>query len=173
MSRLLSNGEIVARFKGRMEFGARALGNRSILADPSKREVIRTINEMIKNRDFWMPFAPSILVERRSEYLINPKNIESPYMIMSFDSTEKIDQIFAASHPYDKTVRPQVVNKDWNPEYYNILQEFERLAGRGAILNTSFNLHGYPIVCSPQDALQVFSDSGLEFMGIGDFLVKK
>lgn len=173
IARLLARGEIVARFNGRMEFGARTLGNRSILADPSRREVIRTINEMIKKRDFWMPFAPSMLPERESEYLINPKNIESPYMIMSFDTMDNTGQLFAASHPYDGTVRPQVVYDSWNPDYYSLLKQFEKLTGWGAILNTSFNLHGYPIVCTPKDALQVFSDSGLRFLGIGNFLVKK
>jgi carbamoyltransferase len=173
IARLLARGEIVARFKGRMEFGARALGNRSILADPSRREVIMIINEMIKKRDFWMPFAPSILPERESEYLINPKNFESPYMIMSFDTTDNTEELFAASHPSDRTVRPQVVYDSWNPDYYSLLKEFEQLTGRGAILNTSFNLHGYPIVCTPKDALQVFSDSGLRFLGIGNYLVKK
>jgi carbamoyltransferase len=170
---LLAKGEIVARFKGRMEFGARALGNRSILADPSRREVIRTINDMIKNRDFWMPFAPSILAERAPDYLINPKNIAAPYMVMAFDTACNTDQFCASVHPYDRTVRPQVVNASWNPGYYSLLKEFEKLTGRGAILNTSFNLHGHPIVCTPRDALQVFSDSGLRFMGIGNFLVEK
>jgi len=173
IARLLSEGEIVARFKGRMEFGARALGNRSILADPTKPEVVRTINEMIKNRDFWMPFAPSVLDERASDYLINPKGIASPYMIMSFDTTENIGDVRAASHPYDRTIRPQTVGREWNPEYYKLLKQFEKLTGRGAILNTSFNLHGYPIVCSPTDALEVFKNSGLKWMGIGNFLVRK
>lgn len=173
IAHLLRRGKIVARFKGRMEFGARALGNRSILADASRPELIRTINEMIKNRDFWMPFAPSILQEVESEYLVNPKKIDSPYMIMSFDTTDKVEQIIAAIHPYDKTVRPQVISKAWNPDYYNVLKYFQKSTRRGAILNTSFNLHGHPIVCSPKDALQVFSESGLKFMGIGNFLVEK
>jgi carbamoyltransferase len=170
---LLSSGEAVARFKGPMEFGARALGNRSILADPTRRDVVKTINEMIKNRDFWMPFAPSMLAERASDYLINPKNVESPYMIMSFDTTDKVDQVYAASHPYDQTVRPQLVRRHWNPDYHELLKEFEKLTGRGAILNTSFNLHGHPIVHSPKDALDVFTNSGLKYMGMGSFLVKK
>ena len=173
VARLLAEGEIVARFKGRMEFGARALGNRSILADPSKPDVVKTINEMIKNRDFWMPFAPSILDERSFEYIVNPKNIKSPYMIMSFDCTEKVRELIAACHPYDFTVRPQTVNESWNPEYHYLIKEFEKITSRVAILNTSFNLHGHPIVCSPSDALKVFTDSGLRFMAIGNFLVSK
>jgi len=173
VAHLLNKEEIVARFKGKMEFGARALGNRSILADPINIEVVKTINDIIKNRDFWMPFAPSILKERTDEYLVNHKQIDSPYMIICFDSTEKVKELKAACHPYDNTIRPQVVYKDWNPDYYRLIKEFEKLTGRGAILNTSFNLHGHPIVCSPKDALEVFKKSGLEYMAMGNFLVRK
>ena len=105
---LLANGEIVARCSGRAEFGARALGNRSIMADPSRPEVIRIINEMIKSRDFWMPFAPAILEHRADDYLINPKSIFAPYMILSFDTTSRVKEMEAAVHPYDLTARPQI-----------------------------------------------------------------
>jgi len=170
---LLAQGEVVARFKGRMEFGARALGNRSILADPAKPGVIRIVNDMIKNRDFWMPFAPSVAADRADEYLVNPKRIEAPYMIMSFDSRIEHARIYAASHPYDRTVRPQVVYPEWNPDYYRLIKLFEEFSGTGAVLNTSFNLHGYPIVCAPADALGVLRDSGLRNLAIGSFLVRK
>jgi carbamoyltransferase len=171
---LLAAGEVVARFNGPMEFGARALGNRSILADPSRRDVIRVINEMIKCRDFWMPFAPSMLPERVEEYMVNPKKIEAPYMILCFDTlAERRSEMAAAGHPYDFTIRPQVVSPGWNPSYYALLKHFEGMTGIGGVLNTSFNLHGYPIVCTPEDALQVFRDSGLKYMGLGSFLVTK
>lgn len=170
---LLSNSNVVARFAGRMEFGARALGNRSILADPTKTHVVREINDMIKNRDFWMPFAPSILDRRADDYIINPKQVQGPYMIMSFDTTEKAEEIEAAIHPYDRTVRPQVVYKDWNPSYYRLIEYFEELTGRSAILNTSFNLHGYPIVCTPMDAIDVFINSGLKYLALENYLIEK
>ncbi len=173
VARLLNEGEIVARFKGRMEFGARALGNRSILADPSNQEVIRIINDMIKSRDFWMPFAPSILVERARDYLVNPKGIRSPYMMMAFDTTGGPKELRASLHPYDCTARPQVVEESHNPSYHYLLRCFEELTGRGAILNTSFNLHGYPIVSSPEDVLLVFEKSGLQFVAIENFLLQK
>jgi len=172
-ARLLAQGVVVGRAKGRMEFGARALGNRSILADPTVPGVIKIINDMIKNRDFWMPFAPSILAERSGDYIVNPKNIEAPYMIMSFDTTEKVSEMTAAVHPYDNTARPQIVNSDWNPDYHRLLKEFERLTGRGVILNTSFNLHGYPIVSSPEDAVDVFLESGMTHLAIGSYLAVK
>lgn len=174
VGKLISEGHIVARCNGRMEFGARALGNRSILADPTNYSVVRIINDMIKNRDFWMPFAPVVLKERRDDYIVNPKDIESPYMLMGFDSNKKnYRDLIAALHPSDLSTRPQILEKEWNPGYYQILKEFERITGRGVLLNTSFNLHGYPIVCSPQDAIYVFENSGLEYLALGDMLVKK
>lgn len=173
VAELLSCGEVVARFKGRLEFGARALGNRSILADPSDPRVVRTINELIKNRDFWMPFACSILAESESEYIHNPKGIRSPYMMMSFDTTSRVEDIRAGTHPYDDTVRPQIVYEDWNPDYHRLIREFARRKGIGAVLNTSFNLHGAPIVGSPIAALDVFERSALRWLAIGNFLVQK
>ncbi len=170
---LLNRGEVVARFEGRMEFGARALGNRSILANPSDRDSIRTINDIIKNRDFWMPFAPSILSDRQTEYFMNPKKISAPYMILSFNTNGNVQKIIAACHPYDFTIRPQVVSERMNPSYYRLISIFHQMSGIGGVLNTSFNLHGYPIVCSPADAMDVFSRSGLKYMAVGRYLVEK
>lgn len=171
---LLSQGEIVAIFHGRMEFGARALGNRSILADASRWDVVEVINKMIKSRDFWMPFAPVILDTWSQKYLVNPKKIPAPYMIMAFPSTPLAQKhLKAAMHPYDKTLRPQVIEKDWNPFYYQILKEFEKITSMGGCLNTSFNIHGEPIVCSPEDAISTFARSGLKYLVLGDFLISK
>ncbi len=170
---LLAEGRIVARFKGREEFGARALGNRSILAAPSDPAVVRVINEAIKCRDFWMPFAPSVLEERAADYLVNPKGAHAPYMILSFDTTERRREIQAAIHPFDATARPQEVSLAWNPDYHALLKEFHRRTGIGALLNTSFNLHGYPIVSRPEDALEVFDRSGLTHLAIESWLVEK
>ena len=157
-----------------MEWGARALGNRSILANPSDPKTVRNINEKIKNRDFWMPFTPSILAERTIDYIVNPKKIFAPYMIITFDSTDLARRHLAAAiHPYDFTVRPQVVKKEWNPRYYNIINEFEKLTGIGAVLNTSFNLHGYPIVLGPKEAIHAFENSELEYLVLENFLIKK
>lgn len=171
IAELLIKGEIVARCKGRMEFGARALGNRSILTDASDLKCTRTINMMIKCRDFWMPFAPVILKEREHDYIINPKNIASPYMILSFDTTDNRKDLIAAIHQADFTARPQVIEKDFNPDYYKILEEFEKSTGKGALLNTSFNLHGYPIVLGPEEAMWVFENSGLEYLALGNYLL--
>ncbi|HUO35377.1 MAG TPA: carbamoyltransferase C-terminal domain-containing protein [Candidatus Acidoferrum sp.] len=174
VAELLSRGEIVARMKGRSEFGARALGNRSILANPSRPEAVRIINEMIKCRDFWMPFAPSVLAERSLDYFRKPKAMDAPYMIMTFDTREeKRASIAAAIHPYDHTGRPQEVSEAANPDYHRLLKYFDEFTGEGLILNTSFNLHGEPVVSSPDDALRVFDRSGLRHLALGNFLISK
>lgn len=174
IAELLSRGKVVGCLSGRMEWGARALGNRSILANPSDPGIIRIINEQIKNRDFWMPFTPSILAERADDYVVNPKKIPAPYMILAFDSTELAKKhLPAAMHSYDFTVRPQLVEKSWNPRYHKIIKEFEKLTGIGAVLNTSFNLHGFPIVLGPKEAMHAFENSGLEYLVLENYLISK
>lgn len=173
VAQLLAEGEIVARCKGRMEFGARALGNRSILADAADYSCVRIINMMVKKRDFWMPFAPVIMKERENDYVTNPKGVSAPYMILSFDTTERRKEFIAAVHQADLTARPQVLERDWNPELYTILKEFESMTGKGVLLNTSFNLHGYPIVYGPTEALWVFKNSDLRYLALGNYLLHK
>ena len=171
---LLSRGKIVGRMKGRMEWGARALGNRSILADPSRAETVRKINAAIKMRDFWMPFAPSILWERRRDYLEMKKDIPAPYMVLAFRSTPLAHkELIAGLHPFDLTCRPQLVQKEWNEPYHRLLKNFEDLTGIGGVLNTSFNIHGTPIVRTPKDAIETLLNSGLDYVTIGDFLVSR
>jgi carbamoyltransferase len=174
VAELLSRGEIIARFWGRSEWGARALGNRSILMAPNNKEKIRELNAAIKYRDFWMPFAPSVLYERQNDYLTNPKKIKSPFMIMGFRTTERgRKDLSAAMHPYDFTVRPQILEEEFNPSYYGLIKKFEKITGIGAVLNTSFNLHGEPIVWFPQDAIDVFKRSSLKYLAIGNYLISK
>lgn len=171
---LLSRGEIVGRVSGPMEYGARALGNRSLLAHPQHLDAIRQLNDSMKVRDFWMPFAPSIMAEYQTEYISNPKKIPAPYMMITFDSTPRGRNHFpAAMHPYDFTLRPQIVYRNDNPGYHRVLYEFRKLTGIGGVLNTSFNLHGYPIVLGPEAALDVFMKSGLRNLALGNYLVKK
>lgn len=171
---LLASGEVVARFKGREEFGARALGNRSLLADPSNPEVVKLINSMIKCRDFWMPFATSMTDKQAKACLVNPKNVASPYMILTFGSTPMIRDFQSGAHPYDRTVRPQVVYREWNPDYYRLIELFAEKTGKnGGLLNTSFNLHGFPLVGTPLDALDVFERSGLRHLALESWIVSK
>jgi carbamoyltransferase len=174
IAELLVSDGVVARCAGRMEFGARALGNRSILANPSDHRVVGTINRMIKNRDFWMPFAPSILRERESDYVVNPKGLASPYMMLAFATNPKRrDEIVAALHPQDATARAHLVDEAWNPGYHRVIREFERRTGVGAVLNTSFNLHGEPLVGSPEDALDTFERSGLPHLALDRWVISK
>ncbi len=170
----LAQGGIVARAAGPAEFGARALGNRSILAPAGSLNAVRVLNEAVKNRDFWMPFAPSVLAERAADYYEKPKPAESPYMMFAFRSRPARRAEFAAAqHPYDFTTRPHEVCEEHNPGYYRLLKEYEARTGQGIVLNTSFNLHGEPIVHRASEAVDVFLRSGLESMALGHFWVEK
>lgn len=174
VAKLLAKGEVIGWMNGRMEFGARALGSRSIIAHAGDPEVIKKINDQVKKRDFWMPFAPSIKSDREKDYIINPKKLDARLMTIGFESTKLArKEIPAALHPYDYTVRPNVINKEDNPKYYSLLEEFERLTGIGAILNTSFNLHGEPVVESPLDAISTFERCGIKYLFLCGWLIQK
>lgn len=171
---LLVAGAVVGRFGGREEFGARSLGNRAIIADPRNPEVIRTINEMVKSRDFWMPFASSIADSHAPTYLANDKQVAAPHMILSFDTTQLgADVLKAGIHPYDRTCRPQVVTRAANADYWELIQCFAVRSGVGGLLNTSLNLHGLPLVHRPADAVHVLVNSGLNVLALGPYLVTK
>ncbi len=173
IAKILAKGGVVARFKGREEFGARSLGNRSILANPSKWSSVGEINDMIKQRDFWMPFACSILDSMKEKYVKNLNKTDGRYMIMGFEGGNDIDKIVAGTHPKDHTVRPQFVTKESAPDYCRLIENFKDITGIGAVLNTSFNLHGYPLVHSPSDAVEVLSKSGLKYLALGNYLISK
>jgi len=161
----LINQKIIARFSGRMEYGQRALGNRSIIADPRNPMIVTRLNEKIKHRDFWMPFTPSILHDKADSFIKNPRNIYSPFMTIAFDGTNfSKENIPAALHMGDFTVRPQMLKREDNPFYYDIIDEFSKKTGVAALLNTSFNLHGDPVVCNPQDAIYTFLNSELDIL---------
>jgi carbamoyltransferase len=169
---MLAEGKIIARFAGREEVGPRALGNRSILADPRDLRVIRKLNFAIKQRDFWMPFAASVLEEDVPRYIRNPSRW-AYYMIEAFDTTpEGAANLVAGTHPYDQTIRPQVVN-GFNPGYRDMIRAFKDRTGVGGILNTSFNLHGYPIVGTPEVAIDTLKKSDLDAVALGSLLVEK
>ncbi|MGD9866993.1 MAG: carbamoyltransferase C-terminal domain-containing protein [Hyphomicrobiales bacterium] len=174
VAELLSRGIVIGRMVGRMEFGARSLGNRAILADPRSPAIVEKINHMIKQRDFWMPFAPTILEEAAADYMVNPKGISSPFMTIGFESTELArEHLPAALHSADKTMRPQVVRRSDNPKYHDLISRFRQITGVGGLLNTSFNLHGLPIVLGPDDALHVFENSDIDAILLEDVLVAK
>ena len=170
LGELVAKGKIVARFAGGAEWGPRALGNRTILADPRDLRVVKRINTAIKQRDFWMPFAPSILEEHMDEYLVSAR--PARYMIEAFDTTEQAESLAAALHPQDRTARPQTVNS-WNLGYRRAIEAFREKSGIGGILNTSFNLHGYPIAGTPELALWTFENSALDALALEGYLITK
>lgn len=164
---LLAADEIVARCVGRAEFGARSLGNRTILANPSNPENLKKINDTIKNRDFWMPFTPSILEEYADRYIINPKSVSSPYMTIGFSTKPAAwVEIPAALHPADKSARPQFVSRETNEEYWMIIESFRQVTGIPAMLNTSLNLHGDPMNYEICDAVRTLALSKLELLSV-------
>jgi carbamoyltransferase len=172
VAELLANQQIVGRFNGREEIGPRALGNRTIMADPRDLKNIRKLNFAIKYRDFWMPFAASMLEEDAPKYIRGLKGWPY-YMIEAFDTQPIAEkEIIAGMHPMDLTVRPQLVN-DMNPGYRDIIREFKKLTGVGAVLNTSFNLHGFPIVGTPEVAIDTLKNSKLDALALGPFLVHR
>jgi carbamoyltransferase len=175
LARLLAADQIVARACGPMEFGARALGNRSILANPKNPANLKRINDAIKNRDFWMPFTPSMLAEKAHLYLQIPKGIVAPFMTVGYQTTALArTEIPAALHPGDFSARPQFVSRDLNPGYWEIIDAFSSLTGVFALLNTSLNLHGDPMNRSVSDAARTVALSELAFLALpGDRLLYK
>jgi carbamoyltransferase len=164
-ARLIASGEIIAFCVGKMEFGSRALGARSFVCDPSNLIAKKKLNDLIKKRDFWMPFTPSILKESYSKYIINPKKISSDFMTIAFDTTPLGKKhLKAAIHPEDFTSRPQIVDKKINPKYHNLIKEFKKISGVGAVLNTSLNVHEKPIISKPIDIINEFLSSRANFL---------
>ena len=168
---LLARGKIVGWFQGRMEFGPRALGARSILMSPTKAENKDIVNAQVKFREAYRPFCPSLLAEAADEYLVNAR--ASPFMILSFRvRPEKRKEIPAVTH-VDGTCRPQTVERDVNPRYWALIKRFENRTSVPVVLNTSLNVRGKPIACSPADALAAFYSGGLDAMAFGRLLVAK
>ncbi len=153
--------------------GPRALCNRSIIADPRNRNNIEKINRKIKNRDFWMPFAPVILHEQSHMLLENPKNLQAPHMTIAMNTIDGKNVIPAAVHPYDGTARPFILEKTTNPKMWDVVNLFYKKTGVPALVNTSFNLHGQPIVDSFNDALYVLKNSGLDSLWLDNHIIDK
>lgn len=168
---LLAGGKILGWFQGRMEFGPRALGSRSILADPRDPEMSAKVNNAVKFREWWRPFAPSIKKESAGEYLESAT--DSPFMILTAQvRPEKRGVIPAVTH-VDGSARPQTVEKEINPLYWRMIDEFEKRTGVAVVMNTSFNLRGEAIVHTPTDAIRTFFSSGMDALVIGSFVVEK
>jgi len=168
----IADGALVGWFQGRLEMGPRALGNRSILADPRTIESLDRVNDYVKHREGWRPFAPSMHESAIDRYLVNGE--ASPYMIKTFDTVaEHRDEISAVLHPGDNTTRPQTVRPDQNPRYYRLIEEFEEITDVPVVLNTSFNDHGEPIVAKPTEAVRDFFGMGLDLLVLEDLVIEK
>lgn len=171
---IISKGKVVGWFQDKMEFGPRALGNRSVLANPRDVKMRDYINKLLKKRDWFMPFAPSILEKDVDKYLYNNNKADhaAQFMTIAFDCKDRFIKEAPAAMAVDKTARPQFVNNT-NPKYLRLLEEYKRITGSSVILNTSFNIHGDPIVCSPQDVMETYLRGGVEVLIMGDFVVSR
>jgi carbamoyltransferase len=167
----LAEGKIVGWFQGRMESGPRALGSRSILMSANKPENKDIINARVKFREAFRPFCPSLLWEKKDEYLENAR--DEFFMITSFTCKQaKRNKIPAVVHA-DHTLRPQTVKKSFNPRFWQLISEFGKLTGEHLLLNTSFNIMGEPIVNQPHEAIRCFYDNGLDVLVLGNFVLEK
>ncbi|MGH7797321.1 MAG: carbamoyltransferase family protein [Candidatus Binatia bacterium] len=173
IARLLAEGYVVARFAGRMEYGPRALGNRSILYRPDDPSVNDWLNRNLKRTEF-MPFAPSTLADDADKSFIGLEGAREAarYMTITFNCTERMRRECDGVVHVDNTARPQIVNKADNPDYYRILESFKRQTGISSIINTSFNIHEEPIVCTPEDAWRAFKIGRLDFLALGSFIAE-
>ncbi|MFN7973249.1 MAG: carbamoyltransferase C-terminal domain-containing protein [Acidobacteriota bacterium] len=173
-ARLLAEGKVVARFDGRLEFGPRALGNRSILYRTEDKSVNDWLNVKLRRSEF-MPFAPVTLAERAGALYegLGGAELTSKFMNMTFDCTEAMRRQSPAVVHVDGTARPQILAREDNPSYHEILSEYERLTGVPTLINTSFNMHEEPIVHTPEDAVRAFRAAELDALAIGPFLVSR
>lgn len=167
----LENGEIVGWFQGRAEFGARALGGRSILANPQLPDMKDTINSRVKYREGFRPFAPSMIEEVKDKYMKDPKY--SPFMILAYWFKEEFSDLFPSIVHIDGSVRPQTVSLKTNPLYWEMINHFGKLTGHPIVLNTSFNVRGEPIVGTPHDAIRCFFSTGMDSLAIGSYIINK
>jgi carbamoyltransferase len=169
-AKLLSEGNVIGWFQGRMEFGPRALGGRSILADPRDPKMRDTLNMKIKFREGFRPFAPSVLLDKASEWF--EIDCDSPYMLLVAQVREGKRTIPSVTH-VDNSARLQTVTRDEAPLYYDVIREFERLTGVPIVINTSFNVRGEPIVCTPRDAYLCFMRTNMDQLVLGHHLLEK
>lgn len=171
VARRLVDGVVVGWFQGRFEWGPRALGFRSVVIDPRRMDIKEKLNLTLKNREWFMPFAPSVLDEHGAEYF--EQYCYSPYMTLAFDVVRKNHTQIAAATHIDQTARPNSVTKQNNPLYYKMISEFYRLTGVPVVLNTSFNKHGLPIINTPEDAIDHLLWNCIEELALGDYYVER
>ena len=170
-AQMLAEGKIIGWFSGRAEFGARALGARSILANPLLPDIKERVNARVKYREAFRPFAPSLIEEAQADYLV--ESSDSPFMILAFEVKEELKKLFPGIVHVDGTVRPQSVSRKTNPNYWALINAFGQKTGHPVILNTSFNVRGEPIVNTPLEALRCFYSTGMDALVMEQFIVEK
>ena len=170
-AKYLQKGKIVGWFQGRMEVGPRALGNRSILANPNIPEMKDILNLKVKHREPFRPFAPAILEEKMNEYF--DADDLAPYMLRVYPVKEEKKGIIPAGCHVDGSGRVQTVSKKTNPVFYNLIEAFEKITGIPVLINTSFNVQGEPIVCTPEDAIKCFLGTRMDVLVLNNFIVVK
>lgn len=171
IAKAISEDKIVAHFDGRLEFGARALGHRSILANPCNPEMKDKVNMRVKFREPWRPFCPSLLSEHKHDYLENADDAE--FMIVAYNAKAGVANLLPSIVHVDNSVRPQTVEKDVNPRYWAILNELKSLTGHPVVINTSFNLRGQPMIAQPRDAIACFFANGLDVLVLNNYWIEK
>ena len=172
VAKLVAEENVVGFYHGRMEFGPRALGARSILADPRNPKMKDILNEKIKHREQFRPFAPAVRVEKAGEYF-NIGCTDAPYMLLVGEVRPDKRKVIPAVTHADNTARPQTVRREVNPRYYDIIAEFEKLTGVPVIINTSFNVRGEPIVLTPYEAYRCFATTDMDYIVLERFIVSK
>jgi carbamoyltransferase len=172
-ARLIAGGRVVAWYRGRMEFGPRALGHRSILADPGRPEMRDRINAMVKMREAFRPFAPAVTIEQVDRWFEVPPMTALPFMIMTVDVRREFRSELPAITHVNGSARVQTVSASDNPEFHTLLEAVGKATGREMVLNTSFNVKGQPIVNTPDEALKTFLGTGIEFLFLENTLVSR
>jgi carbamoyltransferase len=171
VSKKIAEGKVIGWYQDRMEFGPRALGNRSILADPGNPDMQQILNLKIKFRESFRPFAPAVLAEDSDRYF--SPGFPSPYMLFVAEVKEEYRKTFPAITHVDHSARVQTVTRAANPKFWGLLNEFKKITGHGMLINTSFNIRSEPIVCTPADAYRCFMKTGMDFLVIGNYLLDK
>jgi carbamoyltransferase len=174
VARLIADNDVIGWFQGRMEFGPRALGARSILANPTDPTTKDTLNAKIKHREAFRPFAPSTLIEAAPTYFdfgAPTGAVESPYMLLTARVRPDKQHLLPAITHLDGTARVQTVSRAQNPLYYALIEEFGKLTGVPVLVNTSFNVNGEPIVCTPSEAFNSFAHTDMDWLVMGNALI--
>jgi len=171
IAKQISQNKIIGWFQGRMEFGPRALGNRSILADPRNPKMKDLLNEKVKKRESFRPYAPAVLEEKVTDFFESKQF--SPFMLLAANVKEDKKAIIPAVNHIDGTARVQIVSRYTNPKFWHLIKEFENITGVPVIINTSFNLKGEPIVCTPEDAISCFKRSQMDCLVLGKYIAER